>query len=72
MGHLLGVLRINGAMSTDPVEIKDQIVDYYDTLHTEQSRVCSGLGWMGFLSLPLMQMNVSGSNMPLRSRRCGR
>jgi hypothetical protein len=53
----VGVLRINGAMSTDPVEIKDHIVNYYDTLYTEQS---SCLGWMGFLSLPLTWMSVSG------------
>jgi hypothetical protein len=31
----VGVLRINGAMSTDPMEIKDHIVNYYDTLYTE-------------------------------------
>jgi hypothetical protein len=33
----VGVLRINGAMSIDPVEIKDHIVNYYDILYTEQS-----------------------------------
>jgi len=33
----VGALRINGALSTDPVEIKDHIVNYYDTLYTEQS-----------------------------------
>jgi hypothetical protein len=30
-------LRINGAMSTDSVEIKDHIINYYDSLYTEQS-----------------------------------
>jgi hypothetical protein len=33
----VGVLRIKGAMSTNPVEIKDHIVNYYDTLYTEKS-----------------------------------
>jgi len=33
----VGALRINGAMSIDPVDIKDHIVNYYDTLYTEQS-----------------------------------
>jgi len=33
----VGVLRINRAMFTDPVVIKDHIVNYYDTLYTEQS-----------------------------------
>jgi hypothetical protein len=33
----VGVLRINGAMSTDSVEIKDHIVNYYYTLYTEQN-----------------------------------
>jgi hypothetical protein len=33
----VGVLRINGALSSDPVEIKDHIVNYYDSLYTEQS-----------------------------------
>jgi hypothetical protein len=34
---VVGALRINGAMSTDPVEIKEHIVNHYDTLYTEQS-----------------------------------
>jgi hypothetical protein len=33
----VGVLRINGALSSDPVVIKDHIVNYYDSLYTEQS-----------------------------------
>jgi hypothetical protein len=33
----VGALRINGAMPTDPMEIKEHIVNYYDTLYTEQS-----------------------------------
>jgi hypothetical protein len=33
----VGVLRINGALSSDPVEIKDHIVNYYDSLYTEQN-----------------------------------
>jgi hypothetical protein len=33
----VGALRINGAMSSDPVEIKEIIVKYYDKLYTEQS-----------------------------------
>jgi hypothetical protein len=33
----VGVLRINGALSSDPVVIKDHIVNYYDFLYTEQS-----------------------------------
>jgi hypothetical protein len=33
----VGALRINGARSTNPVEIKDHIVNYYDTLYIEQS-----------------------------------
>jgi hypothetical protein len=33
----VGVLRINGALSSDPVEIKDHIVNYYDSLYTEQT-----------------------------------
>jgi hypothetical protein len=33
----VGALRINGAMSSDPVEIKEHIVNYYDKLYTEQS-----------------------------------
>jgi translation elongation factor EF-G len=54
----VGALRINRAMSTDPMETKDHIVNYYDTC--TPSRVCGGLGWMGFLSLPSMWMSVSG------------
>lgn len=33
----MGVLRINGALSSDPVKIKDHIVNYYDFLYTEQT-----------------------------------
>jgi len=33
----VGVLRINGALSSDPVEIKDHIVNHYDSLYTEQT-----------------------------------
>jgi len=33
----VGVLRINGALSFDPVEIKDHIVNYYDSLYTKQT-----------------------------------
>jgi hypothetical protein len=33
----VGALRIHGVMSTDPMEIKEHIVNYYDTLYTEQS-----------------------------------
>jgi hypothetical protein len=33
----VGVLRINGALSCDPGEIKDHIVNYYDSLYAEQS-----------------------------------
>jgi len=33
----VGVLRINGALSSDPLEIKEHIVNYYDSLYTEQS-----------------------------------
>jgi len=33
----VGALRINGAMSSDPVEIKENIVKYYDKLYTEQN-----------------------------------
>jgi hypothetical protein len=29
----VGVLRINGALSSDPVEIKNHIVNYYDSVH---------------------------------------
>jgi hypothetical protein len=54
----VGVLRINGALSSDPMEIKDHIVNYYDSLYIEQSR--GGLGWMKFLCPPLMQMSVFG------------
>jgi hypothetical protein len=31
----VGVLRINGALSSDPVKIKDHIVNYYNSLYTE-------------------------------------
>jgi hypothetical protein len=33
----VGALRINGVMSTDPVEIKEHIVNYYNTLYYEQN-----------------------------------
>jgi len=33
----VGVLRINGALSSDPMEIKDHIVNNYDSLYSEQS-----------------------------------
>jgi hypothetical protein len=33
----VGALRIHGVMSTDPVEIKEHIVNYYNTLYNEQS-----------------------------------
>jgi hypothetical protein len=33
----VGALRINGVMSSDPMEIKEHIVKYYDKLYTEQS-----------------------------------
>jgi hypothetical protein len=33
----VGALWINGVMSSDPVEIKEHIVTYYDKLYTEQS-----------------------------------
>jgi len=33
----VGALKIHGAMSTDPMEIKEHIVNYYNTLYTEQS-----------------------------------
>jgi hypothetical protein len=33
----VGALRINGAMSSDPVEINEHIVQYYDKLYIEQS-----------------------------------
>jgi hypothetical protein len=35
IGHKYNMF--NGAMSIDPVVIKDHIVNYYDTLYTEQS-----------------------------------
>jgi hypothetical protein len=33
----VGALRIDGVMSIDSVEIKEHIVNYYNTLYTEQS-----------------------------------
>lgn len=33
----VGILRINGVLSSDTVAIKDHIVNYYDSLYTEQT-----------------------------------
>jgi hypothetical protein len=63
-------LSINGAISRNPVEIKEHIFQYYNNLFFEN---CS---WQprveGYLSYPLMQMRAFGYKEHLRRRRCGR
>jgi len=47
----VGALRINGAMSSDPVEIKEHIVQYYDKLYTKQSMWWPRVDGLSFLSI---------------------
>jgi hypothetical protein len=47
----VGALRINRAMSSDPVEIKEHIVQYYDKLYTEQSTWQLRVDGLSFLSI---------------------
>jgi hypothetical protein len=47
----VGALRINGVMSSDPMEIKKHIVKYYDKLYTEQSMWRPSVDGLSFSSI---------------------
>jgi hypothetical protein len=63
-------LIINGSMSSNPIEIKEHIVKFYNTCIL--SRLLGNQGWMVSRSCPLIQMRVFGWRESLRSRKCGK
>jgi hypothetical protein len=51
----VGALGINGAMSSDPVEIKEHIVQYYDKWYTEQSTWRPRVDGLSFSSIDAVE-----------------
>jgi hypothetical protein len=51
------VLRINGVLSDDPIEVKDHVVQFYQNLYSERSNWRPRMDYHSFLSIDEEESN---------------